>query len=99
MTHASVKTRRSLPQTFRPLLWSLRWKDVDIDKDKHDIIVNTINEGSLDQWRWLIKTYGKETIRDVLQKRIATEFHPESRNLAKIIFSLSRFRNARRSSH
>ena len=94
-----LKNQRLPPQSFRPLLWSLRWKDIDVTKDKEDIIVNTVNDGSLDQWQWLIKTYGKDAIRDVLQKRLATEFHPESRNLANIIFSYPRFRNARRISH
>ena len=84
-----------IPEFFRPLLWSLKWKDVDIDEDKNDIIVNAVNEGSLAHWRWIIKTYGKEAIRGVLERRLASEFHPESRNLAKVIFSLSQFRHAR----
>lgn len=84
---------------FRPLLWGLRWRDIDIEKDKEDIIVNTINEGTLEQWRWLVKTYGKDCIRKILQNRLDTEFHPESRNLAKVLFSLSHFRHARGSSH
>lgn len=77
-----------LPESFRPLLWSLKWDDVDINKDKNDIILNTVNEGTLDQWRWILQTYGKEVIRETLAKRLATEFHPESRNLARVIFDL-----------
>ena len=80
---------------FRSLLWSLKWENVDIHEDKDDIIVNTVNEGTLEHWRWLIKTYGKETIRRVLERHLASEFHPESKNLAKLIFSLSKFRHAR----
>ena len=91
--------QKRLPTKFRPLLWSLRWKDVDIEDDKEDIIVNTVNEGTLDQWKWIIETYGKDTIRAVLEKYPATEFHPESRNLAKIMFSIPYFSYARRSSH
>lgn len=85
-----------LPASFRPLLWSLRWRDIRIDKDKEDIIVNTINEGTLADWHWLIETYGKKTIRRILQRRLATEFHPESLRLASIIFSLSPLHYARR---
>lgn len=97
MEQTVIKKRIAPPSDFRPLLWFLRWDDIDIDEDKEDIIVNTVNEGSLDQWRWLIRMYGKDTIRHVLQSRLTTEFHPESRNLAKIIFSIPHFRNARRS--
>ncbi|MDO8663720.1 MAG: hypothetical protein Q7K28_02710, partial [Candidatus Wildermuthbacteria bacterium] len=62
---------------------------------KEDIIVSAVNEGSLAHWRWLIGMYGKDTIRKVLEKRLASEFHKESRNLAKVVFSLRGFRHAR----
>jgi len=84
---------------FRPFLWWAKWEDIDIKEDKEDIIVSAINEGTLDHWRWLINTYGKETIRKVLEKRLATEFHPESRSLAKLIFSISNFQHARKGVH
>ena len=99
MQQTQVKKRRQPPAHFHPLLWSLRWDDIDIDEDKEDIIVNTINEGTLDQWRWLMNTYGRDIVREVLQNRLATEFHPESRHLAQALFSLHSFRNARTSSH
>lgn len=88
MKEIKAHNSRSLPELFRPLLWSLKWEDVDINKDKNDIILGAVNEGTLAHWRWIIKTYGKETIRQVLSKRMATEFHPESRNLAKVVFDL-----------
>lgn len=99
MERTSTAKRRQPPLHFRPLLWSLKWSDIDIDEDKEDIIVNTVNDGSLEQWRWLIETYSKDAIRRILQERLTTEFHPESRNLARIIFSFPHFRNARKSSH
>lgn len=83
------------PKMFRPLLWSLRWEDIDIEQDKDDIIVNSINEGTLDHWRWLSKIYGQRKIRKVLEKHLASEFHPESRHLARVVFSVHAFRHAR----
>ena len=91
--------QNKLPDFFKPLLWSLKWDSIDIDEDKEDIIVNTVNEGTLDHWRWIINAYGKKEIRRVLERRLASEFHPESRNLAKIIFSVPHFQHARRSVH
>ena len=91
----NVDMQKQLPATFRPLLWSLRWNDIDIEEDKDDIIVNTVNEGTLDQWRWIIEAYGKDTIRAILEKHLATEFHPESRNLARVVFSIQNFSHAR----
>ncbi len=84
-----------VPRMFRPLLWSLKWDKVDVLRDKEDIIVNTVNEGTLTHWRWIIKTYGKEVIRKVLSSRLSSELHPESLNLATIIFGLPPLRHAR----
>lgn len=84
-----------LPEMFRPLLWGLRWEDIDLEKNKTDIILNIINEGTLEQWRWLIKTYGKKVIRQTLAERLASELHPESRELARIVFDLPTLKHAR----
>jgi len=91
----SKGSKNSMPIFFRPLLWSFRWEDVDVQRNKEEIIVNTINEGTIDHWRWIVETYGKSEIRKILENRLASEFHPESRNLAKVLFSFSRFRHAR----
>ena len=84
-----------LPETLRPLLWSLRWEDINLEREKEEIIVSVINDGSLEQWRWLVKTYGRETIKQVLSRRLTTEFHPESRRLAEVLFGLTLSRYAR----
>lgn len=86
-----------LPDMFRPVLWSYRFEDVDPDKHQSEIIVQTINHGSLKHWRWIIQYYGKEIIREVLGRRLVTEFNPESRNLAQLLFNLDHFRHARNS--
>ena len=83
------------PAIFKPLLWSLKWDAVDIQEDKEDIIINAVNEGTLAHWHWLIETYGKETIQRVLERHLESEFHLESLNLAKVIFSLPQLRRAR----
>ncbi len=95
MKTSDIHNSLNLPESFRPLLWSLKWEDVDIQKDKADIILAAINEGALEHWRWVIKTYGREVIREILMKRLATEFHPESRNLAQVIFDVPAFSHAR----
>ena len=90
---------QQLPEIFRPFLWWAKWEDLDVYKDKEDIIMSGLNEGTLDHWRWIIKTYGKKEVREVLRKRLITEFHPESRNLAKLIFSVPDFRHARKGAY
>ena len=91
--------KKQPPEIFRPFIWWTKWEDLDINEDKQDIIMSVVNEGTLDHWRWIINAYGKQEIRKILQKRLVTEFHPESLNLARLIFSISDFRHARRSAH
>lgn len=98
-TSAVKKDKEKLPDFFKPLLWSLKWEDLDIQEDKEDIIVAAVNEGTLDHWRWIIDAYGKEEICRVLGHRLSSEFHAESRNLAKVIFGISEFKHARTSPH
>ena len=93
------KSDRRPPEMFKPLLWGLKWNALRVEKDEADIILATLNYGELKHLRWIIKTYGKAEIKRILEKRLVSEFHPESRNLAKVLFSFSKFRHARRSTH
>jgi len=84
-----------IPDSFRPLLWSLRWEDLDPWEDREDIVMAAFNEGRIEQVRWVIETYGKNEIRSIFSRRLMTEFHPESRNLASILIPGLAFRHAR----
>lgn len=85
----------NIPESFRPLLWGLKWDELDINEDKVDIIISVVNGGRISDWKWLLLTYGNNVIRDVLEKRLVSELYPESRNLAKIFFGVNSFRHAR----
>lgn len=93
------KNHTDLPEMFRPIMWSYRFKDIDTDKHREEIIVNTINFGNLQHWHWLIAHYGKKEIHRVLRRRLATEFNLESRNLARLVFGVNHWRYARGSAN
>ncbi len=93
-----LKTTK-LPPSFRPILWGLDWNKLDAQRDKEDIIINTINEGTINQWRWIREQYGDRIIRSTMKHRLVSEFHPESLRLAGIIFGINPTYYARRSSH
>ena len=86
-----------LPQFFRSLLWSYNFSEIDSEKDKKLIIVNAINYGDLEHWRWLVRQYGKETVKNTLENIPATEIRPRALKLAALIFSLRRLNHAPRS--
>ena len=47
--------KNNIPKSLRPLTWGLKWDSLNLEEDKEDIIVNVVNEGTLDQWKWLAK--------------------------------------------
>lgn len=96
MKKAKQTKKTKLPITFRPILWSLRWNELDTDRDKEDIIMAAINEGTLAQWKWITAHYGKQKIRHVLENRLVSELHPESLQLARIAFGVKNIRYARK---
>jgi hypothetical protein len=88
-----------VPETFRPLLWSYDFGRIDPLKHQKTIIVQTINYGTLAQWRWLADTYGRAGVRQVLGTIPATEIRSRARRLASLIFDIDRFNYAPRGTH
>jgi hypothetical protein len=89
----------TLPETFRPLLWSYDFSRIDPLKHKKTIIVQTLNYGTLAHWRWLVQSYGREGVRDVLTHVPASEIKPRSLRLASLVFGVERFNYAPRGTH
>lgn len=76
-----------LPVYFKPILWSYNFEKIDIDRDRREIILNSIKYGSLIHWIYLGENYGKETVRKIIAKAKPTEIRPSVRRLSEIIFS------------
>ena len=89
----------TLPETFRPLLWSYDFSRIDPLKHKKTIIVQALNYGTLAHWRWLVQSYGREGVRDVLTHVPASEIKPRSLRLASLVFGVERFNYAPRGTH
>ena len=89
----------TLPETFRPLLWSYDFSRIDPLKHKKTIILQALNYGTLAHWRWLVQSYGREGVRDVLTHVPASEIKPRSLRLASLVFDVERFNYAPRGTH
>ncbi|MFH1175658.1 MAG: hypothetical protein V1698_02965 [bacterium] len=88
-----------LPDFFKPILWSYDFSAMNPKKQSKTIIINAINYGNLNHWRWIIKYYGKDKIKEILQKIPTTEIKPKTRRLAEIIFSIDKFNYVPRSAN
>lgn len=74
---------------FRSILWSYQLDEVDLELHKHIIIVQAINYGTLDHWRWIAETYGKETVRRVLREIPVTSIRGHVRKLVMLLFDIN----------
>lgn len=88
-----------LPGYFQPILWSYDFKQIDCEKDKQTIIVNAINYGDLEHWRWIKSSYGLDGVHTVLAKVPQTQIRDKVKPLVEILFSFNNWNYALRSSH
>lgn len=94
MTQA--KSADSLPDFFRPLMWSYDFNSLNLEKSKKTIILNAINYGDLKHWRWIADYYGKNEVKKVLETIPAPALRSRVRKLASLIFSLQKLNYAPR---
>lgn len=91
-----AKSQTKLPDFFKPLFWSYNFVEINPQKNKKLIVVNTINYGDLNHWRWLVQTYGKNGVREILENIPASEVRARARRLAALLFDVKSFNYAPR---
>lgn len=98
-TVATRTNKHGLPETFKPILWSYVFAVFNPKKSVKTLIVQTINYGSLNQWRWIIDFYGKERVVEILQSIPASQIRPGARKLASLLLNIENFNYAQRGAH
>lgn len=98
---AEATNQHGLPESFRPLLWSYVFEEMDPNQHQHEIIVNAINYGDLVHWRWLVDHYSLEAVKRQLTTAPVTEIRQHVRRLVALLFGLSNheFNYAPRGAH
>lgn len=84
-----------IPESFRPLLWWVKWDALNAWENRRDIILAAMTNGRIEHVRWIIYTYGRDEIRRVLSDCLVTEIHSGARNLARVLFGVADFKHAR----
>lgn len=91
------KKKTKLPKSFKPLFWSYNFSNVDLEKSPKSIIVNTVNYGNIEQWKWIAEYYGKNSLQNEFSKIPQSEIRPRALKLAKLLFSIKPSKYAQRS--
>jgi len=97
MSKVTTNKKQKLPEDFRWLMWSYKFDKVNPDKDRERIIVNTVNYGLWNHWRWIFHYYGKERLKRIILNLPASEFHKESLKLVSLLLGIKKMKYALRS--
>jgi len=76
-----------LPTATQKYFWEVKPGTLDARKHGRLIISRLLNYGRLDDWRWLVRTYGKNRLSVLLQSDSRLGTRESARNLAQILFS------------
>ena len=83
-------TTKKLPEQFRYLFWDTRFEDVDVQRHARAIIVKMLTFPNSETIHWLLTTYDKALIIDVLETSKALRpsmfFAPEKRKMLEDFF-------------
>lgn len=75
--------KTKVPKSLQGALWSVNVKRLDIDKDKEYITHQILMYGTLEEIRWLIRTYGIEAVRKTFRQTPYRIYTPPAFNFIK----------------
>lgn len=82
------KRKTSLPDSFKPLMWSYRFDKIDPAKNPKTVITQVLNYGDLDHWRWIKKFYGTQKIKQVIGAMPQSELRPQAKKLTFLLLNI-----------
>ncbi len=88
--------KQKLPKNFKYLLWSYNFSKIDLERDKKRIIINTINYGDWEHWRWILKYYGAKKLKKIIENIPASEFRQRALKLISLLLKIKKMKYASR---
>lgn len=98
MSKTLSKENKSLPDFFKSLLWSYDFSEINAEKDKERIIINTINYGDWEHWLWAFNYYGVAEVKKIIENTPASEFRQRALKIALLLLKIKKIRYATRGS-
>jgi len=88
-----------VPRWFQKLYWWGNSSKIDSKYNQRVVVTQVINRGDLNQWRWLVQTYGKDELRDLVRNIPASEFRPRALKLISLLLGISKMNYASRNDY
>lgn len=77
---------KKIPSFIKKYLWDVRLETLDIEEHSEFVIERVLEYGDTDSFTWLIKTYDKEKILQVL--RNSKKISPKTGNIYAMYFGV-----------
>lgn len=78
--------KSKIPIKLKPLFWSYKFESLNLNEDKRLIVKQILNYGTIEDWKWLVKVYGRETIQETIATLYESELNRGSLKLAQLLF-------------
>jgi len=88
-----------LPAFFKPLFWSYEFSSLDPKVHEKRIVADTINYGSWKHWLWIVKFYGRNGVKKIIEEMSQTEFRKSALKLISILLGIKEIKYASRSDY
>lgn len=77
--------KQRVPQKLQGILWSVNVDQLDLEENSSYIVNQILSLGTLEELRWLFKTYGKDHLREVFVNQPAKIYSPSAFAFSKNI--------------
>ena len=77
---------KAIPKHVKKYLWDVKTRTLDIKTHSDFVIERILEYGDTNSLEWLLKTYGKEKILDVLKK--SKRISPKTGNFYALYFGI-----------
>lgn len=80
---------RKIPKSLQGALWSVDISKLDLEKDRAYIVNQVLSYGTLDEIRWLMKTYGKDVVKQVFLNQPIKVYTPSAFRFSQLLLGVS----------
>lgn len=88
--------KQKLPRIFKPLFWSYKFSRINPEKDIERIIINTINYGDWEHWKWILRYYGAAKVKKTIENIPISEFRERVLKLICLLLKIKKIKYASR---
>jgi len=75
-----------IPPELARLFWDTNFSSLGLEQNDRTVISRVLNYGTLGDWRWLAKTYGRERVQAILTAKGRASLREPARRLAEVLF-------------